>query len=76
MAPTKLSVDHGIEEERNKVGEVVGVKMREQNMRDPVPIDPSLNQVHQGTRAEIKQEVLIGAHQIPSRSTGGMDVGS
>lgn len=76
MAPAILGVDHSIEEEGNEVGKVVGVKMGEQNVRDLVPIDPGLNQVHQGTRAEIKQELLIGAHQIPSRSTGWMDVGS
>ena len=76
MTPAKLGVDHSIEEEGNKVGEVVRMKMREQKVRDLVPIDPSLDQIHQGAGAEIEEEVLIGAHQIPGRSTGGMDVRS
>ena len=76
MAPAKLGVDHSIEEEGNKVREVVRMKMREQQMRDLVPIHSGLDQVHQGTGAEIEEEVLIGAHQIPGRSTGGMDVRS
>lgn len=76
MAPAKLGVDHGIEEEGNKVGEVVGVKMREQDVRDPMPVYPGLDQVHQGTGTKIEQEVLIRTHQIACRSTAGMDVGS
>jgi hypothetical protein len=52
------------------------MKMREQKVRDLVPIDPGLDQIHQGAGAEIEEEVLIGAHQIPGRSTGRMDVRS
>lgn len=52
------------------------MKMGEQNVRDLMSIYPGLDQVHQGTWAEIEQEVLIGVHQISCRSTGGMDVGS
>lgn len=44
-------------------------------MRDPMSVYPGLNQVHQGTRTEIEKEVLISAHQIPGRGTGGMHIG-
>ena len=75
MTSAIFGIDDRIEKERDEIGEMVGMKMGEQQVRDLVPIHTSFDQVHQGTRAEIQEEVLIRAHEIPGRRTGGVDVG-
>ena len=66
----------GIKEKRNKVREVVGVKMREQNVRDGVAIDPALDQVGECARTEIQQKGLIRLDEIPGCGARGVNIRS
>jgi hypothetical protein len=68
--------NHGIEKERDEIGEVVGVKVRKENMGDAVTTDAGLDEVAQGARAEIEQHGLVGLDQIAGCRTGRMDVGT
>ena len=45
-------------------------------MRDPVSVYSGFDEIHQRTRAEIQQNVLISSHQISSRCSGGMHIGA
>ncbi|NJL18417.1 MAG: hypothetical protein HC938_15890 [Nitrospira sp.] len=45
-------------------------------MRDLVPVHAGLDQIHEGARTEIEQNLLVRTHQIAGRSTSGMDVGT
>ncbi|MBH0207802.1 MAG: hypothetical protein HP495_04615 [Nitrospira sp.] len=75
MTTSIFGIDDCVKKEGNEVGKMIGVEMREQEMRDLVPVDASLDQIHQGARAEIQNKVLISAHEITSCGTRGMNVG-
>ena len=71
-----LAENDGVEEEWDKVREVVGVEMRKQNVRNPVPVDTAGNQVGEGARAEIEQEGVIGLDEISGCGARGVHVGA
>ncbi len=50
--------------------------MGKEDVCDLVPVHAGLDQVHQGARAKIEQNLLVRTHQVPGRSTRRMDVGS
>ena len=76
MTTSILGIDDRVEEEGNKVGKVVSVKMGKEDVRDLVPVHTSFDQVHQGAWAEIEQNLLVRTHQLAGRSTRRMHVGS
>lgn len=76
MASSVLGIDHRVEKKGDEVGKVVGVKVGKQDVRNPMPIHARFDEIHQGTWAEIQQNVLIGSHQIPSRCSRGMHIGA
>ncbi len=57
-----LGENHCVKEKGDEIGKMVRVKMREQDVRDPMPVHPCFDQVHQRTWAEIQQNILIRAH--------------
>ena len=75
MPSSVFGIDDRVEKEGDEIRKVIGVKMREQQMRNLVPVHSGLDQVHQSARAKIEQNVLICAHQIPGRGTRGVDIG-
>ncbi len=75
MASSVFGVDDRIEKEGDEIRKVIGMKMGEQDVRDPMPVHPGFDQVHQGAGAEIEEDVLVRAHQIASSGTRGMHIG-
>ena len=71
-----LGENHGVKEKGDEIGKVVRVKMGEQDVRDAMPVHAGLNKVHQGARAEIQQNMLISSHEVSSRCSGGMHIGT
>ncbi len=74
MSPSVLGIDHGVEKERDEIGEVVGVEMRKENVRDPVAVDAGFDEIAQGARAKIQQQRLVRTHQITGRRAPRMNV--
>ncbi len=68
--------DDGIKEKRNKVGKMVSVEMRKQNVRDRVAIDAALDQVRERARTEIQQKGLIRLDEISGCGARGVHIGS
>jgi hypothetical protein len=67
-------VEHGVEEKRDEIREVIRMEVCEQDVTDPMPVDPCLHEVRKGSGAEIKQKQLIGLNQITSSRAGGVDI--
>jgi hypothetical protein len=76
MASSIFGVDHRVEKERDEIGKVVRVKMGEQDVRDPVPVHAGFDQVHQCAWTEIQEHVLISSHQVSSRCSHRMHIGT
>ncbi len=53
MPASIFGIDDRVEKESDEVGEVVGVKMGEQDVGDLVPVHPGFDQIHQRAWAEI-----------------------
>ena len=56
MTTSIFGIDHCIEKKGDEVGKVIGVKMREQNVRDLVPVHSGFDQIHQRAWAEIQND--------------------
>ncbi len=55
---------------------MIGMVMGKKQVSNGVTINRCLKQVHERSRAEIKEERVIGLNQIPRCRTGGVEIGS
>ena len=71
-----LGIDQGVEEEGNKIGKMVGVKMGKQNMCDTMAVHATFDQIHQCTRAKVQQHGLVRLDEIACSRPGRVYIGA
>src|SRR2546427_11605897 len=70
----ELGVHDGVEEEREEVGEMIRMVMREEDVPQPVAVGADLDEVHQRARPEVEEQQLVGLDQVAGGRACGMQV--
>lgn len=60
----------------DEIWKIVRVKVSAQNMRDPMAAHTGFDEVHQGVRTTIQQNIMIRAHQIAGSGSGAHSYGT
>lgn len=71
-----LGENHCVKEKGDEIGKMVRVKMGYQNVGDLISIHAGFDEVHQGARAKIQQNIVIRAHQIAGGGTARVHIGT